>query len=219
MDIFHWFIDFILHIDQHLVQMLNEYGKAVVFIIALIIFCETGLVVTPILPGDSMIFAFGALVAQSPALNVHLSGVVFVAAAFLGNLSNYSIGKFLGPKVYEKNYKLIKREYLVRTKKYFEKYGAMTIIYTRFAPILRTFAPFIAGVGQMSYPRFMLYNFIGGFLWVLAFLYAGFFFGNIPFVKEHFEAIVLGIILVSLIPAVYAFAKARFGKKEVAAEK
>jgi len=216
MDIFHWFIDFILHIDQHLVQMLNEYGTAVIFIIAIIIFCETGLVVTPILPGDSMIFAFGALVAQTPNLNVHLSGFIFVAAAFLGNLSNYSIGKFIGPKVYEKNYKLIKREYLDRTKKYFEKYGAMTIIYTRFAPILRTFAPFIAGVGQMPYGKFMLYNFIGGFLWVLAFLYAGFFFGNIPFVKQHFEGIVLGIILVSLVPAAYAFLRARFREKEVA---
>ena len=217
MDLFHWFIDFVLHIDQHLVDLLAQYGTSVIFIIALILFCETGLVVTPILPGDSMLFAFGALAANPSAnISVHFCAFVFIAAAFLGNLSNYSIGRFIGPKVYEKNYRLIKREYLDRTTSFFDKYGAMTIIYTRFAPILRTFAPFIAGVGQMKYGKFMLYNFIGGFLWVLAFLYAGFFFGNIPFVKEHFEIIVLGIILVSLIPAVFAFLKMRFGKKKVA---
>src|ERR1043165_1917709 len=191
MDIVHWFIGFILHIDQHLVQMLNDYGTAVIFIIALIIFCETGLVVTPILPGDSMLFAFGALAAQTSQLSVHVSAIVFLAAAFLGNLSNYFIGRFIGPKVYEKNYKLIRREYLDRTHKFFERYGAMTIIYTRFAPILRTFAPFIAGVGQMKVSKFIVYNFIGGFLWVMAFTYAGFFFGNIPFVKKNFEFIVL----------------------------
>src|ERR1051325_9320507 len=129
MDIFHWFIDFVLHIDQHLIQLLAEYGSTVIFIIALIIFCETGLVVTPILPGDSMIFAFGAIAAQSGTqLSVHFSAVVFVAAAFLGNLANYSIGRFIGPKVYEKNYRLIRREYLDRTKKFFEKHGPMTII-------------------------------------------------------------------------------------------
>lgn len=216
MDIFHWFIDFVLHIDQHLVDLLARYGTSVIFIIALIIFCETGLVVTPILPGDSMLFAFGALAANpSASINVHFSAFVFVAAAFLGNLVNYSIGRFIGPKVYEKNYKLISRKYLDRTQKFFDKYGAMTIIYTRFAPILRTFAPFIAGVGQMNYSKFMLYNFIGGFLWVVTFIYAGFFFGNIPFVKENFEVIILGIILVSLIPAVFAFLKMKFGKKEV----
>ena len=215
MDLVHWFIDFVLHIDQHLVDLLAQYGTSVVFLIALIIFCETGLVVTPFLPGDSMLFAFGALVANPSAnISVHFSAFVFIAAAFLGNLVNYSIGRFIGPKVYEKNYKLIRREYLDRTQKFFDKYGAMTIIYTRFAPILRTFAPFVAGVGQMKVGKFALYNFIGGFLWVLAFLYAGFFFGNIKFVKDHFEIIVLGIILVSLIPAVLAFLKMRFGKKE-----
>lgn len=217
MELIHSIIDFVLHIDQHLLQLFTEYGTAVIFIIALIIFCETGLVVTPILPGDSMIFAFGALAAQAQTgINVHFSALVFVAAAFLGNLVNYSVGRFIGPKVYEKNYKLIKREYLDRTRKFFDKYGGMTIIYTRFAPILRTFAPFIAGVGQMSYPRFMIYNFIGGFLWVVLFTYAGYFFGNVPFVKENFETVVIGIILVSLIPAAYAFFKARFGKKETA---
>lgn len=217
MELINWFIDFVLHIDQHLIQLLAEYGTAVILIIALIIFCETGLVVTPILPGDSMIFAFGAIAAQSATeLNVHVSAMTFVAAAFLGNLVNYSIGRYIGPVVYQKNYKLIKREYLDRTKKFFDKYGAMTIIYTRFAPILRTFAPFIAGVGQMRYGKFMLYNFIGGLLWVLAFIYAGYFFGNIPFVKENFKWIVLGIILVSLVPAIYAALKTWLGRKKTA---
>ncbi len=214
MDLLHGFVDFVLHIDQHLVTLTAQYGTAVIFLIALIIFCETGLVITPVLPGDSMIFAFGALAAREEThLNVHLSAILFVAAAFLGNLVNYSVGRFIGPRVYEKNYKLIRREYLDRAKIFFEKYGAMTIIYTRFTPILRTFAPFIAGVGQMSYPRFMLYNFIGGFLWVVAFIYAGFFFGSTLFVQKHFEAIVLGIIFVSLVPAVYSFLKVKFSRR------
>jgi membrane-associated protein len=217
MEIINWFIDFVLHIDQHLVLLLEQYGTAIILIIALIIFCETGLVVTPILPGDSMLFAFGALAAQATSeLSVHVSAATFIAAAFIGNLVNYSIGRYIGPRVYEKNYRLIKREYLDRTQKYFEKYGAMTIIYTRFAPILRTFAPFIAGVGQMNYGKFMLYNFIGGVAWVVSFTYAGYFFGNIPFVKENFKWIVLGIILVSLLPAVIAFFKVKMGKKESA---
>jgi membrane-associated protein len=208
MDLVNWFIDFVLHIDRHLVELLATYGTAVILIIAIIIFCETGLVVTPILPGDSMLFAFGAIAAQSAAqLNVHFSAAAFVAAAFLGNLVNYSIGRYIGPVVYEKNYKLIKREYLDRTKKFFDKYGAMTIIYTRFAPILRTFAPFIAGVGQMRYGKFMLYNFVGGLLWVVSFIYAGYFFGNIPIVKDNFKTIVLLIIIVSLLPALYAAVK------------
>lgn len=208
MELVNWFIDFVLHIDQHLVQLLAEYGTAVILIIALIIFCETGLVVTPILPGDSMLFAFGAIAAQAATeLNVHFSAAAFIAAAFTGNLVNYSIGRYIGPVVYERNYKLINRDYLDRTKKFFEKHGALTIIYTRFAPILRTFAPFIAGVGQMRYGKFMLYNFVGGFLWVISFTYAGYFFGNIPFVKENFKWIVLGIILVSLVPALYAVIK------------
>jgi membrane-associated protein len=159
----------------------------------------------------------GAIAAQDDSgLNVLLLAVLLVIAAFTGNLLNYSIGRYFGPKVFERDYRFIKREYLERTKKFFDKHGAITIVYTRFAPILRTFAPFVAGVGQMSYPRFILYNFIGGFLWIVIFLYAGYFFGNVPFVKENFEAVVLGIILVSLIPAVYAFIKSRLGKKQAA---
>jgi len=216
MDLIHSIIDFILHIDQHLVEMIQQYGTWVYAILFAIIFCETGFVVTPFLPGDSILFAAGALAAiATGGLNISVLIILMFIAAFAGNLLNYSIGRFIGPKVYEKNYKLIKRQYLDETKAFFGKYGSLAIVYTRFTPILRTFAPFIAGVGQMSYPKFMLYNFIGGFLWVLCFLFAGYFFGNIPFVKEHFEIIVLAIILVSLIPAVYTFFKAGKRRKAV----
>jgi membrane-associated protein len=216
MDLIHSIIDFILHIDQHLVEMIQQYGTWVYAILFAIIFCETGFVITPFLPGDSILFAAGALAAiSSGGLNISLLIILMFIAAFTGNLLNYSIGRFIGPKVYEKNYRLIKRAYLDETKTFFSKYGTLAIVYTRFTPILRTFAPFIAGVGQMSYPKFMLYNFIGGFLWVLCFLLAGYFFGNIPFVKEHFEIIVLGIILISLIPAGYTFIKAGKRRKTI----
>ncbi|MEP7128199.1 MAG: DedA family protein [Chitinophagales bacterium] len=216
MELIHTLIDFVLHIDQHLTVLVSEYGTLTFLILFAIIFCETGLVVTPFLPGDSLLFAAGAIAAlDGSGLNVHLLVVLMVIAAFTGNLVNYSIGRYLGPKVFEGNYRFIKKEYLDRTKKFFDNYGSMTIVYTRFAPILRTFAPFIAGVGQMKYPKFMLYNFIGGVLWVVIFTYAGYFFGNLPFVQQNFEIIVLGIIGVSLIPSVIIFLKARFGKKEV----
>lgn len=217
MELLHSLIDFVLHIDQHLTALVSEYGTLTYFILFAIIFCETGLVVTPILPGDSMLFAAGAIASlDGSGLNVVLLAVLLVIAAFSGNMVNYSIGRYIGPKVFERDYRFIKRDYLDRTKKFFDQYGAMTIIYTRFAPILRTFAPFVAGVGQMNYGRFTLFNFIGGFLWVVLFIYAGYFFGNVPWVKENFESVVIGIILVSLIPAAYAFFKARFGKKEAA---
>jgi len=215
MDFLHSLVDFVLHIDQHLTQIVSQYGTLTYLILFAIIFCETGLVVTPILPGDSMLFAAGGIAAlDGSGLNVYLLALLLIIAAFTGNMTNYFIGRFIGPKVYEKNYKLIRREYLDRTNKFFDQYGAMTIIYTRFAPILRTFAPFVAGVGQMKVSKFALFNFIGGFLWVVIFTFTGFFFANIPFVKKNFEFIVLGIILVSLIPAVYAFLKVKFGKKE-----
>jgi membrane-associated protein len=214
MDFLQTLVDFILHIDVHLKEIVSQYGTLTYVILFIIIFCETGLVVTPFLPGDSLLFAAGAIAAlDGSGLNVHLLVLLLIIAAFTGNMLNYFIGKYIGPKVYEKDYKLIRRKYLDRTKTFFDKYGAMTIIYTRFAPILRTFAPFIAGVGQMNVSRFTLFNLIGGFLWVTLFIYAGFFFGNIPFVQQHFESIVLGIILISMIPAVIAFIKVKFGKK------
>ncbi|MFZ1453869.1 MAG: DedA family protein [Ferruginibacter sp.] len=215
MELFQTLIDFILHIDQHLAAITSEYGTLTYLILFAIIFCETGFIVMPLLPGDSLLFAAGAISAlDGSGLNVHLMAVLLIIAAFSGNMVNYSVGRYIGPKVFEKDYRFIKREYLERTKKFFDRYGSMTIVYTRFAPILRTFAPFIAGVGQMNYGRFMLFNFIGGFAWVVIFSYAGFFFGNVPFVKENFESVVIGIILVSLIPSVYIFLKEKFGKKD-----
>ena len=215
MELLQTLIDFILHIDQHLAAITSEYGTLTYLILFAIIFCETGFIVMPLLPGDSLLFAAGAISAlDGSGLNVHLMVVLLIIAAFSGNMVNYSVGRYIGPKVFEKDYRFIKREYLDRTKKFFDRYGSMTIVYTRFAPILRTFAPFIAGVGQMNYGRFMLFNFIGGFAWVVIFSYAGFFFGNVPFVKENFESVVIGIILVSLIPSVYIFLKEKFGKKD-----
>ena len=215
MELIHSLIDFILHIDQHLTVLVSEYGTLTFLILFAIIFCETGLVVTPFLPGDSLLFAAGAIAAlDGSGLNVHLLVVLMIIAAFTGNLLNYSVGRYIGPRVFEGNYRFIKKEYLDRTEKFFDNYGSMTIVYTRFAPILRTFAPFIAGVGQMKYPRFMLYNFIGGVLWVVIFTYAGYYFGNLPFVQQNFEVIVLGIIGISLIPSIFLFLKTKFGKKE-----
>lgn len=217
MELIQSLIDFILHIDVHLAEITSKYGTLTYLILFAIIFCETGFIVTPFLPGDSLLFAAGAIAAlDGSGLNVHLMVVLLIIAAFTGNLVNYSVGRYIGPKVFEQDYSFIKREYLDRTKKFFDKYGSMTIVYTRFAPILRTFAPFIAGVGQMHYGRFMFFNFIGGFLWVVLFSYAGYFFGNVPFVKENFESVVIGIILVSLIPSIYIFLKTKFGKKEAA---
>ncbi len=216
MELIHSLIDFILHIDQHLTVLVSEYGTLTFLILFAIIFCETGLVVTPFLPGDSLLFAAGAIAAlDGSGLNVHLLVVLMIIAAFTGNLLNYSVGRYIGPRVFEGNYRFIKKEYLDRTKKFFDNYGSMTIVYTRFAPILRTFAPFIAGVGQMKYPRFMLYNFIGGVLWVVIFTYAGYYFGNLPFVQQNFEVIVLGIIGISLIPSIFLFLKTKFAKKEM----
>lgn len=216
MELIHTLIDFVLHIDKHLTVLVSEYGTLTFLILFAIIFCETGLVVTPFLPGDSLLFAAGAIAAlDGSGLNVHLLVVLMIVAAFTGNLLNYSVGRYIGPKVFEGNYRFIKKEYLDRTKKFFDNYGSMTIVYTRFAPILRTFAPFIAGVGQMKYPRFMLYNFIGGVLWVVIFTYAGYYFGNLPFVQQNFEVIVLGIIGISLIPSIFLFLKAKLEKKEI----
>lgn len=216
MELIHTLIDFVLHIDKHLTVLVSEYGTLTFLILFAIIFCETGLVVTPFLPGDSLLFAAGAIAAlDGSGLNVHLLVVLMIIAAFTGNLLNYSVGRYIGPRVFEGNYRFIKKEYLDRTKKFFDNYGSMTIVYTRFAPILRTFAPFIAGVGQMKYPRFMLYNFIGGVLWVVIFTYAGYYFGNLPFVQQNFEVIVLGIIGISLIPSIFLFLKAKLEKKEI----
>ncbi len=201
-------VDIFLHLDTHLAAFMNEYGSAVYVFLFLVLFCETGLVVTPFLPGDSLIFASGALAATGIMSSWSLP--LFMAAAVLGNMLNYQIGRALSDRVRRRQkIRFIRQEYLDRTQDFFDRHGGATIIITRFMPILRTFSPFVAGVGAMKYRRFFLFNLIGGVSWAAAFFAIGFFFGNVPFVRTHFSVIVIGIVLVSLIPAVAAFIKAK----------
>ncbi len=207
-------LDFVLHLQEHLHQLTQDYGRWIYGILFLIIFCETGLVVTPFLPGDSLLFAVGALAADpASGLNVWIgAGLIFVAAV-LGDTANYSIGKYAGERLAAKFPRLIKQRHLDVTNEFFEKYGGKTIILARFVPIVRTFAPFVAGSGAMNYRRFMFFNVIGALLWVGIIVPAGWFFGNIPVVKENFELVVIGIIVVSVMPMVYEIWKARHVKK------
>jgi len=202
-------IDFILHLDTHLSDLIQTYGLWTYFILFVVIFCETGLVVTPFLPGDSLIFAAGTFAARGN-LKVGLLFLILAAAAVLGDTVNYWIGKIVGPKIFhkEKN-RFFKKEYLDRTHDFYEKYGAETIIIARFVPIIRTFAPFVAGIGRMTYGKFLSYNVIGGVGWVAIFTFGGYFFGNIPFVKKNFSLVIMAIILISLVPAVVEFFKHR----------
>jgi membrane-associated protein len=207
-DLFHFFIDFVLHIDRHLLEIVTEYQNWTYAILFLIIFCETGLVVTPFLPGDSLLFAAGAVAAmEGNPLNMGFLVPMVLIAAFTGDNTNYSIGRYLGTKVYEKDYKLIKRKYLEETHVFYEKHGGVTLIIARFMPIIRTFAPFVAGVGKMTYRRFLMFCIIGNLLWVNTFSWAGYFFGNIPVVKKNFSLVVLAIIFVSFVPPIYTFVK------------
>ena len=184
-------------------QWAEHYGPWIYAILFLIVFCETGLVVTPFLPGDSLLFAAGAVAATAPDhLNVHYVVLLLIIAAILGDGVNYHIGHWLGDRVRNGN-RFIKKKHLDRTHAFYEKYGAKTIIIARFVPIVRTFAPFVAGVGSMSYGKFLTYNVVGAIIWVVSLTYAGFALGNVPFVKKHFEIIVLAIIVVSILPAVY----------------
>ncbi len=207
-------LDFIIHLDKHLIYLINAYGLLVYAIIFLIIFCETGLVVTPFLPGDSLIFVLGALGA-SGQINLLIICLVIMTAAILGNMANYQIGNFIGPKVFERDSGIFfKKEYLIRTHAFFEEHGGKTIVIARFMPIIRTFAPFVAGIGQMNYPRFTLFNLIGCIAWVLTFLAGGYLFGNVPGVKDNFTIVIFGIIFVSLLPAiVISWRQKRAGKK------
>lgn len=194
-------IDFVLHIDDHLVEIVSNYQSWTYLILFLIIFAETGLVVTPILPGDSLLFAAGAIIAKPDSgLSIVLMCLLLIAAAILGDLVNYHIGKYIGPKAFSGRYRLLKVEYLNKTQQFYEKYGGKTIIYARFVPIIRTFAPFVAGIGTMSYARFATYNVVGGIAWVTSFLFLGYFFGALPIVKDNFTYVIFGIILVSILP-------------------
>jgi membrane-associated protein len=207
-DFFHFIVDFILHIDRHLVEIVTQYQNWTYLLLFIIIFIETGLVIWPFLPGDSLLFAAGAIAAMpGNPLSIYLLVILMMVAAFTGDNTNYSIGRFLGIKVYEKNYRLIKRKYLDETHAFYEKHGGKTLVIARFMPIIRTFAPFVAGVGSMKYKRFLMFCIAGNVLWVNTFLWAGYFFGNIPTVKRNFSLVIFGIIFVSLMPPVYAFIK------------
>jgi membrane-associated protein len=194
-------LDFILHIDVHLTQLVAQYGGWIYAILFLIIFCETGLVVTPFLPGDSLLFIAGALAAMGK-MDAHLLVLLLTLAAILGNSVNYAIGRHLGAGLLQRFPRLIKPEYLAKTHAFYDKHGGKTIIFTRFVPIIRTFAPFVAGIGSMGYRQFTLYNVAGAVLWVAGFCYAGYFFGNLPFIRKNLEYLIFGIIFVSFLPAI-----------------
>ncbi len=202
-------LDFVIHLDKHLSTLIQQFGLWTYLILFFVIFLETGFVVTPFLPGDSLLFAAGTF-ASIKALHVGWLFVILSAAAILGDTVNYWIGHFVGPKVFHKEKaRFFKKEYLDRTHRFYEKYGAETIIIARFVPIVRTFAPFVAGIGRMSYWKFISYNVIGGIGWVAIFVFGGYFFGNIPFVKKNFSLVILAIILISLLPAFFEFIRHR----------
>lgn len=200
------FVDFFVHLDHHMVTIATEYGTWTYLILFLIIFCETGLVVTPFLPGDSLLFVVGALTAGDGALNLGLSLLILTVAAILGDTVNYSIGRYLAPKIFRhENIRFLNMDHLKRTEDFFHKYGGKTIIIARFVPIVRTFAPFVAGMGNMAYGRFILYNVTGALVWVFGLVLAGHFFGKIPVVEKNFSKVILLIIIISILPAVYEF--------------
>ncbi|MBF0338234.1 MAG: DedA family protein [Nitrospirae bacterium] len=202
----------VMHLDKHLYDLINGYGSWTYAILFIIIFCETGLVVTPFLPGDSLLFAAGALAAITP-MKVHWLLILLSLAAIIGDTLNYWIGHSVGPRVFNKEHsRLFNREHLERTRRFYEKYGAKTIIIARFVPIIRTFAPFVAGIGKMTYSRFITYNVVGGLLWITLLLMAGYFFGNIPVVKKNFTIVIFAIIILSVMPAVYEYLSNRYGK-------
>lgn len=212
MEIIQQLIDFILHIDKHLFDIVNQYHNQTYLILALIVFCETGLVVTPFLPGDSLLFAAGAL-AGAGLLNIYILMVILFIAAFAGDNTNYFCGSFIGHKLLAFRRPIIRKEYLDRTHAFYEKHGGKTVIIARFIPIIRTFAPFVAGLGSMKYFRFIIFSMAGTLLWILTFCIAGYAFGNIPVVKKNFTIVVFIIIFVSILPMIVAFLKSKLGKK------
>jgi membrane-associated protein len=216
MEMLQQFLDVVLHLNTHLDQLAADYGPWVYGILFLIVFCETGLVVTPFLPGDSLLFAAGAIAAGGK-INIWWLGIVLVIAAILGDTVNYWIGRYAGQGLTAKFPRLIKRQHLDKTHEFFERYGGKTIIIARFVPIVRTFAPFVAGVGQMTYPRFMMFNVVGALLWVVLLVPAGYFFANVPFVKRNFSVVILAIIFLSVLPAVFEFVRERARLKRLRA--
>lgn len=217
MEVIKFLIDFILHMDVHLNEIISNYGVWTYGILFLVIFMETGFVVTPFLPGDSLLFAAGTFAALG-SLNPLYLFLLLTVAAILGDTVNYSIGHYIGPRAFSGEIKFLKQEHLDKTQEFYKKHGGKTIILARFIPIIRTFAPFVAGVGVMKYKKFILYNVVGGIAWVAIFTFLGYFFGNIEFVKKNFELVIFAIIFISFIPPVLEVIKARKESKETAAE-
>lgn len=204
------FVDILLHLDKHLAWLVETFGVWTYVILFLIVFCETGLVVTPFLPGDSLLFAVGALAATTGSLSVWVVYILLLVAAIAGDTLNYWIGHALGEKLLHSKQRLVKKEHLERTHAFYEKYGGKTIIIARFVPIVRTFAPFVAGLGSMNYRQFIVFNIAGALLWITSLLFAGYYFGSLPIVKNNFSLVVLAIIILSILPAVYEIVRQKF---------
>jgi membrane-associated protein len=211
MEFFDQFIDFILHIDKHLEEIVSEYHKSTYLILALIIFCETGLVVLPFLPGDSLLFASGAL-AGAGLLNLWVLIPILFLAAFIGDNINFAVGNFIGDKLVTSKRRIIKKEYLDKTHSFYEKHGGKTVIFARFIPIIRTFAPFVAGLGSMVYRRFIFFSIAGNVIWIFTFALAGYLLGSNEWVKTHFSLVTLGIIGISVLPVIIGFLKSKYSK-------
>lgn len=217
MDLVLYFVDFFIHLDKHLPVLIASFGVWTYLIVFLVIFCETGLVVTPVLPGDSLLFALGALAALG-ALHLEALLILLVIAAIAGDTVNYSIGHFLGPKVFQyEDSRFFKKKYLIKTHEFYEKHGGKTIVIARFMPFIRTFAPFVAGIGAMRYSLFIFYNVAGGMAWVCIFVLGGYYFGNIPAVKSNFTIVIAAIIIISIMPGIIAYVRQMLKDKEARA--
>lgn len=218
MELLTTFIDIILHLDKHLIWLVENYGSWIYVILFLIIFCETGLVVTPFLPGDSLLFVAGAIAATG-AMEVQWLVALLILAAFCGDNTNYWIGRYFGPRMFSRaDSKLLNRAHLDRTNQFYAKHGGKTIIFARFLPIIRTFAPFVAGIGRMNYPYFVAYSAFGGVFWISFFVVGGYYFGNVPFVKNNLTYFIFGIIIISVLPGIIQFLRNLLGSRGVASQ-
>lgn len=205
-------INIFLHLDENLAIIITNYGLWTYLLLFIIIFIETGMVIIPFLPGDSLLFAAGAF-ASLKALDISLLLIILTLAAILGDTINYWIGNLIGPRIFKENKRLFNKKYLYKTQDFYDKYGGKTIIIARFIPIIRTFAPFVAGIGKMKYKKFLVYNIIGAVMWVFLFIFAGFYFGNIPIVKKNFEIVIIAIVIISIIPAIIEYFRQKLKKK------
>lgn len=216
MEFINYLVDLFLHLDKHLYEIITQYGALTYAILFGVIFAETGFVFTPFLPGDSLLFAAGTFAAIG-SFNIHLLFILLSVAAILGDTVNYWIGNYFGLKIFEKNIRFLKKEHLEKTHQFYEKYGGKTIIIARFIPIIRTFAPFVAGIGTMTYAKFILFNIIGAVLWCALFVYGGYFFGNLQIVKNNFSLVILVIIFISILPGIIEFVRHKIAKNKIKA--